>query len=166
MWFWLLFLTCLNIFNFCKWLVFYISFNVRLNFVYSNSLNVNSGSLLATAEASSSIASTQVGVNMAHNVNGNANGLHKMKKTFNSYYSEGNNSYFSQFSKIYKLYFNGTSSNARFSEKLVRNYLIHDRIFILKLISENTNEIVAKELVTLSVEILNKRSFLNNENTV
>lgn len=187
MWFWLLVLNILNVINLLKWLLFYASFRVRFNFVYSNLLNVHSSSsLLLKSET---------------------NGYGKKYAKSSLPPGVGSSRFLNEFNRLYKLYFTsgdkcnkdddgangfcvqsctgsggGASSNganttfhtkvqtahkyAKLDKNSLRSFLVHDRIFVLKMISENTNEIITKELVTLSVEILNKKNFFNHENTV
>lgn len=170
--------------------------NVRLNFAYSNSLNINSNSIMtatlaaaaAAAATSTSAGGKEESISSTATTNGHKSPSHKHHHSSSSSSSKKHHhhrhkhqqtapqtseaSFFppeddDYYTKINRLYLTstGTSNGRQMNERLVKNYLVHDRMFILKLISDNTNEIIAKELVTLSVETLNRKSF-NNENTV
>lgn len=49
---------------------------------------------------------------------------------------------------------------------MTQNYLMHDNIFIIKLISKNTNEMITRELVTLLLENYKRKTIFYDENTV
>jgi hypothetical protein len=45
-------------------------------------------------------------------------------------------------------------------------YVMHENTFILKLIAKNTTEIIAREIINLSLESFNKKLQFPNEDTV
>lgn len=49
---------------------------------------------------------------------------------------------------------------------MTKSYLMHDNIFIIKLISKNTNEMITRELVTLLLENFKRKCLIYDENTV
>ncbi|CAF0710188.1 unnamed protein product [Brachionus calyciflorus] len=72
---------------------------------------------------------------------------------------------------LYSFLFNNNTSRNDFDmdiiEHMTRNFLLKDNIFILKLISENTSEIITRELVTMLLENFKSKCFLlYDENTV
>ena len=56
--------------------------------------------------------------------------------------------------------------NTKFIDSLTESYLMHDNVFILKLIAENTNEMITRELITLLLENFRRKRLLYDENTV
>lgn len=61
-------------------------------------------------------------------------------------------------------------SRSEFNAKLIHNmtkfYLMHDNVFILKLISCNTNELITRELVSLLLENYKKKCQLHDDKTI
>lgn len=161
LWFWLFILTGLNVYTFCKWLHFYISLNARLNFAYAKSLNVTVSGLISAAAAATPLNGS---IGQTNQGNGSTQASTKLSTKYSPAKTSLNIIEDDYHTKIHRLFWSSTNGRI-YNENIVKNYLVHDRMFILKLIADNTNEIIAKELVTLSVESLNKRC-LNNENTV
>ena len=144
LWFWLLILNFINVYNFLKWTIYYFSFKTRVNFILRHLLKSNEDSLnpnpssLSTSDPSWSASS---------------------RKVFN--YHKQNEIGFNL------LFMNAKNElNTKFIDSLTESYLMHDNVFILKLIAENTNEMITRELITLLLENFRRKRLLYDENTV
>ncbi len=61
---------------------------------------------------------------------------------------------------------NAYINDKQFIKKLIRKYLKVDNLFVYRIISKNSNQLITQELVTLIIEYyINKNSFLNQDNT-
>lgn len=129
LWFWLLFLNFVNMYNFVIWVTYYFSFKVRFNFIAKHLLKSND---LATA----TFHSRKVPNDQLADTNA----------TFNLSKNE---------------------LNSQLIDNMTKSYLLHDNVFIIKLISKNTNEMITRELVTLFLENFKRKcSLFYDENTV
>jgi hypothetical protein len=144
LWFWLLILNFINVYNFFKWIFYYFSFKSRVNFILRH--------LLKSTDDTSNPASSIVNVDAT-------NWSESSKKVFN--YHKQNEIGFNS------LFINSKNEfNTKFIDSLTESYLMHDNIFILKLIASNTNEMVTRELITLLLENFKRKRLLYDENTV
>jgi len=144
LWFWLLILNFINVYNFFKWTFYYFSFKSRVNFILRHLLKTTDDTLNAT----SSIANVDA-----------TNWSVSSRKVFN--YHKENEIGFNA------LFINSKNEfNTKFIDSLTETYLMHDNIFILRLIASNTNEMVTRELITLLLENFKRKRLLYDENTV
>ena len=144
LWFWFLILNFINIYNFFKWTVFYFSFKSRVNFILRHLLR-----------------SIDDGLNAVHTVTTTdaANWSASSRKVFN--YHKQNEISFNG------LFMNSKNElNTKFIDSLNDSYLLHDNVFILKLIAENTNQMITRELITLLLENFKRKRLMYDENTV
>jgi hypothetical protein len=138
LWFWLLFLNVLNVYNFLKWLAYFVSFRVRFEFIAKHLLKTD-----YVSGAASTLQGAAIGANVASFLNKKssparlASALKKSKLDL----------------------------ELELINSMTQNYLMHDNIFIIKLISKNTNEMITRELVTLLLENYKRKSILRDENT-
>jgi hypothetical protein len=148
LWFWLLILNFINIFNFIKWLTYYFSSKARIDFILEHLLRssdcVLRASCLANANQSNQ-SSTLRKSNLLHGKNQNI----ESDIGFNSLFKKTKN-----------------ELNKRLVDNLTHSYLMHDNIFIIKLIAENSNQIITTELVTLLFENFKRKRYIFDENTV
>lgn len=126
-WFWLLILILINIYNFIAWSIFYFSRKIKFQFLKRNILKT-----------------------------GHSCKITRSKKI---------NSHFYPF--CFKENISRNDWEMVLIENMTKNNLLIDNIFILKLISKNSNEILTRELVSLIVKNINEKYyFLCDENTV
>lgn len=157
LWFWFLILNFINTYDFIKWLRYYLSYKVRYDFIVKHLLKVND-SITTSYLNNTSLSS----------------------KKSNCFSSSSD----TKDSSIIDCGFNSKSttstelgggigglstkdqSNLKLINSMIRTYLMHDNVFIIKLISKNTNEMTTRELVTLLLDNFKRKTRLFDENTV
>jgi hypothetical protein len=129
MWVWFFVLNFINVFSLIKWLCFFFSYKIRLNFMLRH-LNLKN---------------YQIGLQE----------LSKKEKTPEHFKRKVSN--------LSKIDYDFAHKNIN---EINRYYVMHENTFLLKLISNNTTEIVTREMINLSLEIFNKKMQFPNEDTV
>jgi hypothetical protein len=171
LWFWLLVLNFINIYNFFKWLAYYFSSSVRLDFLSKHLLKND-----FTCGKASSSSGDGGGNYLSNNSNNTVLSFLKRNSHFNHHNSSRERKLSANFSPTLNNNNNNSTNSTRkpkieFDAELINslthNYLMHDNIFIIKLISKNTNELITRELVTLLLEnYKRKTTSYYEENTV
>ena len=148
LWFWMFFLNFVNFYNLVKWVAYFLSFNVRLNFIKNHLFSSSSNVLSANEKLLS---------NFARNLFNNS----KPGNTANTTESEHADYLARRLNNFKK---NETSIKA--IRTMTCNYLMHDNILILKLIEINTNQMISRELIALLFENYLRKTTPYDENTV
>jgi hypothetical protein len=155
LWFWFLILNFINTYDFIKWLRYYLSYKVRYDFIVKHLLKVND-SITTSYLYNNSLAS-------------------KKSNCFSSSSSDTKESSIIDCGFMSKTTTStdlaaGLSikdeSNLKLINSMIKTYLMHDNVFIVKLISKNTNEMTTRELVTLLLDNFKRKTRLFDENTV
>ena len=144
LWFWLLLLNVLNIVDFVKWLVYYVSYRARFNFVLKHLLTNEASTYALASTAAAASASASAAAAAASTTRFSAKKL-----------------------DVGALSGFRTRSTRNIVNKMLHTYLLHDNVFIIRLIALNTNEMITRELVTLLLTNFKvKNALFSHENTV
>jgi hypothetical protein len=157
-WFWFLILSIINAYNLIEWLCFYFFSRVRFNFilnylylVFNNKNNNNNKKSSFDLESCSD--------NCKHSNFKLKSKQKQQQQNFDELYDNNNRIAF-------KFKLNEKISNIKHNldkdtaKKIIKSYLELDNLFIIRIISKNTNEIVTQELITLLLD------FYQNKNQV
>jgi hypothetical protein len=150
LWFWLFLLNFLNFYNLIRWISYFTSFNMRTDYIKKH--------LFTTEQPEKPLSLFRKSTN--NNTNSTAR-----KKPPTTYEPVHFSSKLEPSNKIHRI---RQEQTIKIVNEMTQFYLMHDSFFVLKLISNNINEMAARELISFVTDNYRRNFFLSdpNEDTV
>ena len=153
-WFWFLILTILNAYTVIEWLNFYLFSRIRFNFMmkYINKFFNNSSKVDSNIHRNNK-KSVKINLEMSAEEINYLSPKQKFKTTKNLIPNE------TEYAKgTIKLKFDDKNEitkqkiDENLAKKIIKSYLELDNLFVVRLISKNTNQVITQELINLLLD--------------